>query len=97
MSDDYKVLACLPTDRDLILRIAKEIGMDPEQIPRPTDLYTLANCERCECSVWVGPRQMEAKRADTAIRTFCYMCAAKHSTAMESLGGGHTVEGRSRW
>ena len=95
------MLACLPTDRQSMLELAKKVGLDPATIPTPTDLYSLRNCEDCDCSIWVGPRQMEVKNANTALLMLCYGCAAKRQAVADleirSLGGGSTVEGRPRW
>lgn len=100
---DIKIMACLLTDRALMEQMARDAGIDMEHMPHPTDLYTLGNCERCNRSVWIGPRQMEAKRADTSIVTFCYICTIAYQRAenvelpVTQLGGGYKVEGRSRW
>lgn len=94
------VMACLPTDRQLVEEMWLAAGFDLEECPKPTDLYTLGNCAYCQRSIWVGPRQQEMVKK-TAAETWCYFCAAQNEEIMaspiKSLGGGHQTEGVTRW
>lgn len=94
-----QILACLPTDRELILSLWEQTGLPIEECPMPTDLYTLGNCARCERSIWVGPRQKDLA-AKMKLEAWCYFCAGAvygPDVSMEQLGGGVQVEGVSRW
>jgi hypothetical protein len=64
------ILACVPADQEARQRIAAARGLpcEPHQGSAP------APCARCDCIVWVGPRQQAVwKRADAEI--VCLECS----------------------
>ncbi len=94
-----KILACLPTDRELVLEMWEKTGLPIEECPMPTDLYKLANCAYCQRSVWVGPRQQDMAAKMPHLQTWCYFCAGAVFDLgdIQHLGGGAQVEGVRRW
>lgn len=93
--DELKVAACLPVDTSGL----PDLGMP---LPKPTDLYSLIQCEACERDMWIGPRQIahiaELRQRETLVIRLCLYCVVAVQSAvgeyeMYSLGGGEGVEG----
>ena len=91
------IMACVPAD-------TSDIPPLDVELPRPTSLYSLIQCDNPGCArdMWIGPRQLaraaEFQVAVEHVFKLCYVCAAQAQYLMgdikvESLGGGAGVEG----
>lgn len=89
------IMACLPVDTSTLPAIDQEL-------PKPTNLYSLIQCESCKQDMWIGPRQLvtagDLMLAGVDVFKFCYLCSIKAQaymgqTTLTNLGGGQGVEG----